>query len=128
MGRPIHEIFNENLSDNFCDRYSILTRVRTVNKTLISEKTAERNKYIAYQLGWFKRSFKDRLDKTNVENYNETHMILDMDNGRRLTFPVQREYHITIFQVFGIVLPLFLFKWGQKENGEYSISIPKSKF
>ncbi len=46
LGRPIHEIINENFIDDFCDRYSIFTRARTGNKTLSSEKTAERNKYI----------------------------------------------------------------------------------
>ena len=82
MGRLIHEIINENFVDDFCDRYSMVTRVRTRNKTVSSRKKAERDKHIAYHLGCRKQAYDDRLEETTVENYDETYMILDMDNGR----------------------------------------------
>jgi len=50
------------------------------------EQIAKNNKFVAYYLGCIKRAYDNGLDESTVENSDETHMIIDMDNGRVLDF------------------------------------------
>ena len=71
---------------DFCARYNIKVRIRTRNKSLSDEKTALIHKHIAHHLGIIKREFDEGLDESTVENFDETHMVIDMDNGHVLEF------------------------------------------
>eukprot|EP00171_Calliarthron_tuberculosum_P001684 IDg1684t1 len=86
MQKPLHNILTMKWVDDFCDRFELTTRIRTGNKSLSPAETAKNNKYVAYHLEVLKRAYDDGLDLRTVENYDETHMILDLDNGRVLDF------------------------------------------
>ena len=45
-----------------------------------------KNKYLSYHLGALKRSNDNGLDESTIENFDETHVVVDMDNGRVLEF------------------------------------------
>eukprot|EP00171_Calliarthron_tuberculosum_P009413 IDg9413t1 len=86
MQRPLHNILTMKWVDNFFGRFKITTRIRTGNKSLSPAETAKNYKYVAYPLGIFKRAYDDGLDLSTVENYDETNMILDLDDGQVLDF------------------------------------------
>lgn len=81
-GKNVAELITVKWIDDFCDRYNIVTRMRTGNKLLSSQEIAKKHRFLAYHLGVVKRKYDDGLDPSTVENYDETHMIIDMDNGR----------------------------------------------
>ena len=71
--------------------------MRTGNKSLSDEKTALIHNHIAHHLGIIKREFDEGLDESTVENFDETHMVIDMGNGRVLDF--QGSKHVTYADV-----------------------------
>lgn len=44
------------------------------------------NRYVDYELGKIVRVYNDDLDKRTAENYEETHVAIDLDNGQVLDF------------------------------------------
>ncbi len=70
----------------FCARFNIKVRKRTVNKSLIEEMTASTHKHLAYHLGCIKRKYDEGLNETTVEIFDETHIVIAMDNRRVLDF------------------------------------------
>ena len=67
--------------------------MRTRNKTLSDENTASIYKHIAHHLQSIKREFDEGLEESVVENFDETHMVIDMDNGHVLDFQFSK--HVT---------------------------------
>ena len=45
-----------------------------------------KNKYLSYFLGTLKRSYDNGFDESKIENFDETHVVIDMENGRLLDF------------------------------------------
>ena len=71
---------------DFCHRYNITTRLRTGNKSLSPEQVERKNKYLTYLLGILNLSYENVLDESTIENFDEAHVAVDMDNGRVLDF------------------------------------------
>lgn len=95
--REIADVISIRWIDDFCDRFRIVTRRRTGNKTLSPETIERNNKFLSHHLGVLKRMYDDGLDPSTVENYDETHMMIDMDNGCVLDF--QGEKNVTYAEV-----------------------------
>ena len=51
-----------------------------------SQRVLKNNKFLAYRLGVLKRSYDRGMNSSTVENYDETHVMIDMDNGQVLNF------------------------------------------
>ena len=96
-GKSIHECLNMRFIDDFCDRFCIVTRKRTGNKSLGPEQIARNNRYIAFHLGELKRSYDNGENPNTVENFDETHMIIDSENGHVLDF--QGKKNVTYAEV-----------------------------
>ena len=60
-------------------------------------KKALIHKHIAHYLRIIKREFDERLDESTVEKFDETHMMIDMSNGRVMDF--QGSKHVTYADV-----------------------------
>ena len=52
----------------------------TRSKSLSPAQVAINNKHLSYHLGRLKRSYDNGLDESTVENLDETHIVVDMDN------------------------------------------------
>jgi len=85
-GKPVVEVITKNFVTAFCNRYRIVVRRRTGNMSLGPAATARMHRHIAYHLGEMSRAYADGLDESTVENFDETHMILDMTDGKVLDF------------------------------------------
>jgi len=85
-GKPADQVISRSWIQDFQQRFNIVARIRTGNKTLSQEQIAQSNKEMAYFLGNLKRRYDGGLDPANVENYDETHFVFDMDDGRCLDF------------------------------------------
>lgn len=72
-------VVHRTLSD--CSRALTGKRLTSPEKELFIEKE------FAYHLGIVARSFrKGEIDEDNIENADETHFVINMDNGRTLGF------------------------------------------
>ena len=85
-GRPLAYIITLHWVDDFCNRFQIVTRIRTGKKLLSPDKIARNHKFLAYHLGMMKRIYEEGIDTSTVENYDETNLVIDIDNGRVLEF------------------------------------------
>jgi len=85
-GKPISEVISLNWIQNFKSRFNIVSRARTANTSLSAAKVQYYKKCMAHMLGNIKRDYDNGLQEKNVENLDETHLVVDMDNGRVLDF------------------------------------------
>ena len=67
---------------DFCARFNIKIRKQTSNKSLSEEKTASVHKHLAYHLGCIKREYDDGLDEETAQNFDDTNIVIDIDNQR----------------------------------------------
>ena len=99
-----HEVFNTNYIDPldksqtnigskitygwvslFMERFDIVIRKQAGKLMVSDEKQLSIEKNVAYHLGQIKRDFDNGiLDENMVENSDETHFVVNMDNGRTL--------------------------------------------
>lgn len=71
----------------FCDRYGIVSRALTGKLQLSPAKEEFIQKEVAYHLGKLARAFRSgELQEDDVENADETHFVINLDNGRTLGF------------------------------------------
>lgn len=96
-GRNIAGVITIRWVDDFCDCYKIITRKRIGNKMLSPEQVSRNNKFMAYHLGVINPMYEDGLDPMTVENFDATHMVIDMDNGRVSEFQAKR--HVSYAEV-----------------------------
>ena len=74
------------------DEFTIYVHNTTSGTSEDRKKVIERwkkaliHKHIAHYLGIIKREFDERLDESTVEIFDETHMMIDMINGRVMDF------------------------------------------
>ena len=80
--RSMLDVLSMRWVHDFCTRFNIRVRVRTGKKSLSLQKTLSNNKKLAYHLGFIKREFDEVLDEATVENFDETRLVIDIDNGR----------------------------------------------
>ena len=113
----------------------IIILIQTGNKSLSPEQIVSKNKHLSYNLGTLNRSYDNSLDESTIEKFDETHVVLDMDNGRVLDFQGYnrvkyldvasgRDYFTVYVRVSGgqssrIEKNLFIF---QISNGNHPIS------
>ena len=67
---------------HFCHAYNIKNCIRTGNKSLSFLEVGINKKYLAYHLGRLKRSHNNSLDESAAQNFDETHIVVDMNKGR----------------------------------------------
>jgi len=78
-GKPLIDAISNYFITDFCNRNRLVSRRRTGNLTLSPEATTELHRGLTYHLGCLKRDYDDGvLDERDVENFDETHMVLDM--------------------------------------------------
>lgn len=71
----------------FCDRFTIVSRRLTGKHCVSRSKQDQIEKEVAYHLGQLAKGFREGLlDENNVENADETHFVINVDNGRTLGF------------------------------------------
>lgn len=76
----------------FCDRYQIVSRALTGKLLCSPAKEAFIEKEVAYHLRQVSRAFKSgELQKEDVGNSDETHFVINVDNGRTLGFKGEEE-------------------------------------
>ncbi len=74
----------------FCARFNIEVRIRTEKTSLSLQKTIFENRSVAYHLRSIEREFEHGLDEATVENFAETHLVIDMDHARFLYLQVTK--------------------------------------
>ena len=86
-GRVIIEKITFRCIQSFMERCGIVSRAQTGKLMVSKEKMEYIEREVAYHLGRLSREFTDgTLDEGLVENIDETHFIINMDNGRTLGF------------------------------------------
>ena len=71
----------------FMERHSIVSRAQTGKLMVSKEKKIFLERSVAHYLGQVSRAFqKGELDENMVDNCDETHFVVNMDNGRTLGF------------------------------------------
>jgi len=78
-GKPLIDSISNYFISDFCNLNRLVSRKRTGNLLLSPEATLQLHKEISYHLGCMKRDYDEGiLDERDVENYDETSMVLDM--------------------------------------------------
>ncbi len=124
-GRPLADVITLHWVADFCNRFQIVTRMRTGNKLLSPDTMTRNHKFLA--LGVMKWMYEEGLDPSTVENYDETHMFIDMENGRVLesaNLAIERDCFTVCFRISNenggrIEAPLVVF---QNPNSSYPIA------
>lgn len=71
----------------FMEAHQIVIRAQTGKKQLSQAKLQHIEKEVAFHLGELQRGFADgSLDENAIENIDETHFVVDFDNGKTLGF------------------------------------------
>ena len=85
--RPIIEHINSRFVPSFANRFRIVSRTHKGKHNMSPQKEFQNEKEIAFCLGIMKRSFESNLIYENdVQNMDETHFVINVDNGRTLGF------------------------------------------
>ena len=85
-GKELSEAIYKYWVYDFCNRFNINAQIRTGNKNLSPAMVALNNKFLAHHLGSLKQAFDNGLDESTVQNFDETHLVIGMDDGRVLDF------------------------------------------
>ena len=96
-GNSANDVITLRWVDDFCDRYRVRVRNRIGNKTLSPQEISRNKSLVAFHFGLLKRSYDDGLDPSTVENFDKTHMLVDMDNNNVLD--IQGTKYITYSEV-----------------------------
>ena len=84
-GQKVIEKINYGWITAFMERYNIVQRQQTGKLMLSKEKQSAIEREVAYHLGCVKRQFDNgELDEDLIENMDETHFVINMDNGKTL--------------------------------------------
>ena len=76
----------------FADRFGIVSRALTGKHKFSPAKIERLEKQVAYHLGVMARGFRSgELNEDCIENVDETHFVIDVDNGRTLGFSGKSE-------------------------------------
>ena len=86
-GRPLFEKINARWVQSLAERFRIVSRAHTGKHRMspVTELRIERE--VAYHLGTLLCMMTaGEIDENDLENADETHFIINMDNGRKLGF------------------------------------------
>ena len=85
--KRIKDLITPSWIQRFMNRYSIVTRRQTGKLQVSPEGQEKIDRGVAYFLGTIAKEFQSgQLDECNVDNADETHFLINMDNGRTLGF------------------------------------------
>ena len=85
--KPIYDKINSRWVEHFQIKHNIVARSQTGKWLCSLEKMFEIETQVAHHLGQMKRMFdRAELDEGLIENIDETHFVVNMDNGRTLGF------------------------------------------
>lgn len=86
-GKPIIEKIDWRWVQVFMERHNIVIRKRSGKHQPSAAKVQFIERSVAYHLGEMQRAFESgELDEDDVENIDETHFVINMDNGLTLGF------------------------------------------
>ncbi len=85
-GKMLSEEISKYWAYDFCNRFNLNTRIRIGNKTLSPAELALNNKFLAHHLVTLKQAYDNGLDESTVQKFDETHLVMDMDDGCVLDF------------------------------------------
>lgn len=85
-GKSIVESISTYFIADFCNLYRLVSRQKTGNLTLDPAATKQLHREVSYHLGCMKRAFEEGLDESDVENYDETNIQMDMVSKSVLDF------------------------------------------
>ena len=86
-GKPIIQLVKPRFVQQFADKYRIHCRSQYGKKSLSPGKEMQLEREIAYHLGYLARQFRTKqIDENDVENADEMHFVIDMDNRSTLGF------------------------------------------
>ncbi|KAL2642890.1 hypothetical protein R1flu_010477 [Riccia fluitans] len=112
QGEPVIHRINRHWVQLFMDRFNIVCRVQSGKLTTSPEREQHMEMTVAHHLGKLFREFTDgQLDEDMVENVDETHFIINMDNGRTLGFQGDQEvqYADVVSGVQGMIMIVRMF-------------------
>ncbi|ETO82009.1 hypothetical protein F444_03758 [Phytophthora nicotianae P1976] len=76
----------------FLENNNIVLRAATGKRLVSPQKVEDIEKQVAYHLGKLKRGFESGLyDENAIENIDETHFVVDFDNGKTLGFGDEKQ-------------------------------------
>ncbi|RLN06831.1 hypothetical protein BBJ28_00026101 [Nothophytophthora sp. Chile5] len=76
----------------FMEKHQIVLRAHTGKRQVSDEKQAQIEQEVACHLGELKRGFEaGTLDENTMENIDETHFVIDFDNGKTLGFSGEKK-------------------------------------
>ncbi|KAE8880253.1 hypothetical protein PF003_g35736 [Phytophthora fragariae] len=76
----------------FMEKHRIVLRAHTGKRQVSPEKQEQIEREVASHLGELKRDFESgMLDENTVENIDETHFVIDFDNGKTLGFVAEKQ-------------------------------------
>lgn len=82
----LNDSLNHRWVQSFQDRFNIVQQRQASKRQLSPQKELFIEKEMAFHLGVLQRGFASgEFSETHMENMDETHFIIDMDNGRTLS-------------------------------------------
>ncbi|RLN44471.1 hypothetical protein BBJ28_00018722, partial [Nothophytophthora sp. Chile5] len=76
----------------FMEKHQIVLRAHTGKRQVSDEKQAQIEQEVACHLGELKWGFESgTLDENTMENIDETHFVIDFDNGKTLGFSGEKK-------------------------------------
>ena len=79
-------VMKQHFAEQFCLKHSIVIRKQTGKLQLSKEKELYIAKTVAYHLGEVHRAFLGGMDENTIENMDETHFVINVDDGSTLGF------------------------------------------
>lgn len=85
--KPLHEKVDSRWVQSFTERFRIVSRAHTGKYRMSPQKELEIEIDVSRHLGKLKRMLSSgEVDENNIGNADETHFVVNMDNGRTLGF------------------------------------------
>ena len=86
-GKSVDEAIDAYYIQDLLRRYNIFNRMRNGKKQINHTQTVRSHREVAFHLGVLMRSHCDeKWDARNIDNYDESHFVFVMENGRVLDF------------------------------------------
>ena len=82
----IYQLIDSRFVRDFSNSFNITYCIRAVKNSLKPEVVQELNKRVEYDLGRLRYAFLNGLNESDVSNYDEAHIRIDMDDGKVLKF------------------------------------------
>lgn len=94
-GKLLDQVLTISSVQSSLDAHRTLTRNRTRSKFLFNVQKLRCNQYVAYKLGRIRQSYENGLDQLRIENYDEYHFLIDVDDSKTLEFAGRKSFSYT---------------------------------